>query len=340
MRTRKPVAIDCFAGAGGMSEGLRQAGFRVVAAVEIDEAAAAVYAANHKRVNVVLKDIAQVSAQSLMELTGLKKGELDLLGGCPPCQGFSSLRTHNGGRRVRDRRNDLIFEYQRLVTELRPRYVMLENVPRLFRDWRFKEFRRALEADGYHVRAEVVDVARYGVPQRRRRTVLVASRVGEPKLPNVSKRTYTVRDAIGSLPRAGFSGDVLHDLPEQRSKLVMKRIRQIPKDGGGRSDLPRSLTLKCHRIQGGFTDVYGRMAWDRVAPTITTGCFNPSKGRFLHPVENRAVTLREAALLQSFPPEYRFPVSFGKVKLAEMIGNALPPAFIKAHAIALRGGRQ
>ncbi len=334
----QPSALDCFAGCGGMTEGFRQAGYRVVGAIELDPCAVEVYRLNHPGVHVWQDDIRKVSAQSILRMLRLRKGELDLLGGCPPCQGFSTLRTRNGSRRVRDKRNDLIYEFQRLVLDLRPKYVMLENVPRLIKDRRFRTFTQALEEAGYRVKAEVLNVAHYNVPQRRRRTVAIASRVGEPYLAGKSTGLRTVRQAIGSLKPAGSSGDPLHDMPEHRSAVVSERISQIPRDGGGRESLPRHLTLACHKKSDGFKDVYGRMAWDAPAPTITTGCFNPSKGRFLHPDENRAVTIREAALLQSFPPSYEFPVGFGKVKLAEMIGNALPPAFIRLHAEALMRG--
>lgn len=332
---RQLTAFDCFAGCGGMSEGFRQAGYRVVGAVEIDASAVEVYTLNHPRVQVWKDDISRVSAESILELTGLRKGELDLLGGCPPCQGFSRLRTRNGKRRVRDARNDLIYEFQRLVLGLWPRFVMLENVPRLITDRRFHDFSRSLKKAGYFLKSGVLNVANYGVPQRRKRTVVVASRIDEPRLADESPRFVTVRETIGWLQPAGRSGDPLHDIPERHSEHVRKRIRRIPRDGGGRSSLPDALVLDCHRASDGFRDVYGRMAWDEVAPTITTGCFNPSKGRFLHPEEDRAVTIREAALLQSFPPTYKFPVEMGKVRLAAMIGNALPPTFIRVHADAL-----
>lgn len=334
----QPTALDCFAGCGGMTEGFRQAGYRVVGAIEIDPCAVEVYRLNHPGVCVWQNDIKSVSAQSILRMLRLLKGELDLLGGCPPCQGFSTLRTRNGKRRVRDERNDLIYEFQRLVLDLRPKYVMLENVPRLIEDRRLHTFIQALEDAGYTVKAEVLNVAHYNVPQRRRRTVVIASRVGEPCLARKAAGFPTVRQAIGSLRPAGNSGDPLHDIPEKRSAVVRERIQQIPRDGGGRESLPGHLRLECHKKSDGFKDVYGRMAWDAPAPTITTGCFNPSKGRFLHPDENRAVTIREAALLQSFPPSYEFPVRLGKVKLAEMIGNALPPAFIRLHAEALMRG--
>jgi len=334
----RPTAIDCFAGCGGMTEGFRQAGYNVIGAIEIDPKAVEVYQLNHINVVVWQCDVRNVTSRSIFEKLKIKRGELDLIGGCPPCQGFSRLRTRNGKHEIRDDRNDLIYEFQRLVLELFPKHVMLENVPHLINDKRFLNFTNSLKEAGYSIKSDVLNVAKYGVPQRRRRTVLVASRVCDPCFASESTESCTVRQAIGSLGPAGSSGDPLHDLPEKRSAVVSERISKIPRDGGGRKSLPSHLRLHCHQDSDGYRDVYGRMNWDEPAPTITTGCFNPSKGRFLHPDENRAITIREAALLQSFPSTYVFPCGMGKVKLAEMIGNALPPAFIRLHAQALTRG--
>ncbi|MGH7243314.1 MAG: DNA cytosine methyltransferase [Phycisphaerales bacterium] len=336
--SKKPTAFDCFAGCGGMSEGFRLAGYRVIGAVEIDKDAADVYKLNHRDVTVWTEDITGVSAKSILKKLRLKKGDLDLLGGCPPCQGFSTLRTLNGNRRIRDEQNDLIFEFQRLVLGLKPKRVMMENVPGLFANRRLRKFKAALANAGYTVEAKVLDVGDFGVPQRRRRMVLLASRVSSVAFAKKQKTGRTVRQAIGGMPKAGASGDKLHDLPENRSLTVAARIREVPANGGSRASLPSHLKLKCHKTSDGFKDVYGRMAWNEPSPTITTGCFNPSKGRFLHPEEHRAITMREAALLQSFRKCYKFPASLGKVKVATMIGNALPPRFIRAHARMLKGG--
>jgi DNA (cytosine-5)-methyltransferase 1 len=318
-----------------MSLGFQQAGYEVLGAIEIDSGAVAAYQANHKQVHVWTENIRNVTADNILKTLGLDEGELDLLGGCPPCQGFSTLRTYNGTRRISDKQNDLIFEFQRLVLDLRPKRVMMENVPGLLANNRLKKFRAALEEAGYTVKAEVLNVADFGVPQRRRRLVLLASRVSAVEFAAPIKRVRTVREAIGKLPIAGASGDALHDMPECRSRMVADRIKSVPRNGGSRSALPSRLRLQCHKNSDGFKDVYGRMAWDAPAPTITTGCFNPSKGRFLHPSADRAITMREAALLQSFPKSYKFPVSLGKVKVAMMIGNALPPEFIRRHAKVL-----
>ena len=325
-----PKAIDLFAGCGGCTVGLKASGFRVVGAVEIDARASGVYTLNHPEVHLWQKDITRVSVTQMRRILGLKSGELDLLAGCPPCQGFSSVRTLNRKSAVRDKRNDLVFQFERLIVGLRPKAVMLENVPGLAANQRFARFRARLRKLGYVVNAKILDAADYGVPQRRRRLILLAGRTAIPF--GRKQVPPSVRDTIAGLPRAGSSGDPVHDLPEKRSAHIMKLIKLIPKDGGSRSALPRRMQLPCHRRCKGFCDIYGRLAWDRVAPTLTTGCFNPSRGRFLHPRENRAITMREAALLQTFPPGYKFPVELGKLAIASMIGNALPPEFIRRHA--------
>jgi DNA (cytosine-5)-methyltransferase 1 len=332
----KPRAIDLFSGCGGLTTGLKQAGFRVVGAVEIDPLAVETYRLNHRIPTVWKKDIRKLSVAEVMETLGLSVGQLDLLAGCPPCQGFSSMRTLNGGKRITDRRNDLVFEFLRFARVLRPKGVMLENVPGLATNQRLKKLRKELEDLGFQVAVHVLDAADFGVPQRRRRMILLGSRLGSisPATPSATRRT--VRDAIADLAPAGTSGDPLHDLPEKRAPRIANLIRGIPADGGSRVDLGEQLQLQCHRDCDGFKDVYGRMAWDKVAPTITSGCVNPSKGRFLHPTEHRTITLREAALLQGFPPKYRFSLRRGKFAVAEMIGNALPPEFIRCHAEQVR----
>lgn len=335
-KSRKPAAIDLFSGCGGLTQGLRDAGFNVLAAVELDSLAAETYSLNHKNVVLYNKDIRFVTADDLLEACELKAGELDLLAGCPPCQGFSRLRNNNKRRRLDDPRNRLIDEVGRLVRELLPKVVMLENVPALAQYSRYLSFKRDLRRLGYEVSDQVLNVADFGVPQRRQRLVVLASRVGKlDHLAPVENRR-TVRDAIGGLPEVGESNDPLHDISESRSARVKALIQAIPKNGGSRTALSPDFALKCHESSDGFYDVYGRMRWDDVSPTITGGCINPSKGRFLHPEADRAITLREAALLQTFPPKYVFPLTRGKYAVAEMIGNALPPDFSRAQASVIR----
>lgn len=329
-------AVDLFSGCGGLTQGLRQAGFTVVGAVEIDPLAVSTYAANHPEVAVKQADIGTVDPAAFMAELGLVAGDLDLLCGCPPCQGFSNIRTKNGSRRNRDKRNGLSSEMLRFAKVLRPRAVMMENVPGLIKHSSFKNLCSGLRRMGYKVHAQVVDVQHFAVPQRRRRLILLAGLGFDIALAPLARTNRSVRDAIGKLLPPGATGDTLHDYPERRSEHVMRIIRDIPKDGGSRTDLPESRQLDCHKNCDGFHDIYGRMAWDDVAPTITGGCFNPSKGRFLHPEQDRAITLREAALLQTFPRGYLFDLSAGKEAAALMIGNALPPEFIRRQATQVR----
>jgi DNA (cytosine-5)-methyltransferase 1 len=332
-RVRKLLsAVDLFAGCGGLTEGLRQAGFKVLGAVDNDLLAVNTYRANHPRVVAWHADIRTLTGTTILQRLNLRRGTLDLLAGCPPCQGFSRLRTKNRAG-VEDHRNDLVLEFIRLVRELLPKAVMMENVPALATDTRIERINADLETLGYRVRADVLDAADYGVPQRRKRFVLVASRVGDVAFARRTRRARTVRDALAS--RRMRAGDPLHDYEDVRSDRIAALIRQIPPDGGSRDALPAEYRLPCHEKTDGFKDVYGRMSWDAVAPTITGGCVNPSRGRFLHPDEHRSITLREAALLQTFPARYFFSLERGKYAAAQLIGNALPPEFIRRHAAAL-----
>ena len=332
----KPTALDLFSGCGGLTLGLKRAGFKVLGAVDIDPISVETYRANHGDVAVWQTDVRKLDPAEIKSRLALETGELDLLAGCPPCQGFSTLRTLNGALVVDDARNDLLLDVLRFVEALGPRTVMMENVPGLAQDKSYRVFRSRLREIGYQGDHRILNAAEYDVPQRRRRFIYLAGLGMDIPFAERTRKARTVRDAIGSLPKAGQSGDPLHDLPERRTPQVMQLIRSIPKDGGSRTDLPKEHQLACHKRCNGFKDVYGRMAWDDVSPTITSGCFNPSKGRFLHPEENRAVTMREAALLQGFPSRYEFPTTYGKSAVALMIGNALPPPFIAAHARMVR----
>jgi DNA (cytosine-5)-methyltransferase 1 len=328
--------MDLFCGCGGLTLGLKRAGYRVLGAIDFDADAVSSYRANHRDVQVWNSDIRGLSVARTLKRLRLKPGRLELLAGCPPCQGFSNLRTRNGSRRRFDMQNSLIDEFLRFVRGMRPKAVLLENVPALADHWRFREFCRGMKELGYKEIHAIQDAADFGIPQRRRRLIYMAVRKSAPILPSPRGVRRTVRDSIGELPIAGESGDFVHDFPATRSQDVQRLIRMIPKDGGSRGDLPRKLWLKCHRKTDGFHDVYGRMQWDEPAPTITSGCHNPSKGRFLHPNKHRNITLREAALLQGFPRSYRFSRTSSKESLALQIGNALPPQFVAAHARALR----
>ncbi len=336
---QKPKALDLFCGAGGLTVGLQQAGFEVIGAVEILAVAADTYQENHPNVDLHRKDIRTIAPEDLMKKWNLKEGELDLIAGCPPCQGFSSIRTRNKASSVEDARNDLVFEYLRFIETFLPKAVMMENVPALARDKRIQDVLAKLAELGYKVddsTVQVQDAANFGVPQRRRRMILMTSRLGKiPETPKAIEKV-TVRKAFEQLDKASKSKDMLHNLSSKRTERIQNLIAAIPKDGGSRSSLPQSMWLECHkRYPQGFKDVYGRIAWDDVSPTMTGGCNNPSKGRFLHPEENRVISLREAALLQTFPKDYYFPTNQSRDKVALMIGNALPPEFIRRHASSI-----
>lgn len=331
----QPRAVDLFCGCGGLSLGLKQAGFNVIGGVEIDSLAVQTYQANHPSVRVWQQDIRKLTSPQILDGLGLKRGELDLLAGCPPCQGFSAMRRLNGGRRIRDEQNNLVFDFLRLVRGLRPKAVMMENVPGLANNARLPKLKAALRKLGYIVTVEVKNTRHYGVPQRRRRLILVAGLGMEVPFGKGESTERTVRWAFAKLSKRRSLRDPLHNLPEMRSKKVKQLISQIPKNGGSREILGQARQLDCHKKCDGFKDVYGRMKWDDVSPTITGGCCNPSKGRFLHPTKNRSITLREAALLQSFPSDYYFSLERGKFAAAQMIGNALPPEFIRRHAVEI-----
>ena len=335
----KPRAIDLFSGAGGLTQGLKDAGFNILAAVEIEKVARSTYRVNHPEVGEVWENILDVSGQEIMAKLGIKPGELELLAGCPPCQGFSSIRTKNLKVSVQDHRNNLIFRFLRLVKELRPQAVMMENVPGLAKDKRMKYVMRFLEKWGYYAGEDALKVLNaedYGVPQRRRRMILITSLKGPIPWPAKQADKKTVRETIERLPLPDKSSDPLHNVQEKRTERIMEMIRSVPKDGGSRADLDEKYHLECHKNFDGFSDVYGRMSWDKVSPTITSGFFNPSKGRFIHPEQDRAITPREAALLQGFSENYFFSLERGKSFCASMIGNALPPEFVRQHALQIR----
>jgi DNA (cytosine-5)-methyltransferase 1 len=210
---------------------------------------------------------------------------------------------------------------------------MLENVPGLAKNRRLRKIIAELHRLGYECNSSVLNAADYGVPQRRRRFILLAGR-RQISFAREARSAPVVKDAFSKLGKRA-KHDPLHNYKERRTKKVRRRIRLIPANGGSRLALNKTDQLKCHENCDGFKDIYGRMSWEEVAPTITTGCFNPSKGRFLHPTRHRAITLREAALLQSFPKNYYFSLERGRIAVAEMIGNALPPEFIRRHAVGI-----
>lgn len=344
----KPLAIDLFAGGGALSEGLRQCGFEILAAVENNYEAAETFKANHPSAKVFSHDIRLLPSKNLKSLLGNK--QLDLLAGCPPCQGFSSLTNKYKNE---DRRNSLVREMGRLVIDLKPKAVMMENVPGLAKKGNqyFDEFLALLVSQGYIVNWKVLQVADYGVPQSRKRLVLLAGKGTEILIPEpthtnrnqVGKLDWvTVRDAINGMPEPfsfkdakstgnlkSFNWNINRDLNE----INLLRLKHIP-PGGNRFFIPNELRPPCHQGEGkGFPNVYGRISWDKPSPTITGGCTTMSKGRFGHPEKMRTLSVREAATLQTFPPDYEFATD--KIDEAcKIIGNALPVVFAKAMGLA------
>lgn len=339
--------IDVFSGAGGSALGFVRAGLRLVGALELYAPAARTFEGN-LGVRPVLADARGFD----FARWGRELGDVDVVVGCPPCQGFSRLRRcyYEG---CADPRNDLVFTYLKAVEGLRPSVAVFENV-----DWMARRAGKAyleslmerLSRLGYRVAYRVLDARDYGVPQRRRRLILIASRRGAPRLPppthgppgspavreGLLRPWATVRDAIADLPpigpgesHPGVPNHVAKPLPENWLRL----IRAIPKDGGSRRDAPRGLWLPAHRKHDGYWDVFGRLAWDGQANTITTGCWNPSKGRFVHPEQDRSLSLRECARLQGFPDDYVFHGRPSSV--ARQIGEALPPPLAEKVAQAI-----
>lgn len=322
----KYIAIDLFAGCGGLSEGMFKAGFDVKVAIDNHPAAVETYRSNHPKTKVINQDIRNVTTSVVVKK--LKYQKLHFLAGCPPCQGFSSVRRLNRKQSVYDKRNSLILEYLRFVRELMPLTIMMENVPGLMNYYLFADMVKELKSLGYSLKFDIINVKNYGVPQRRKRLVLVGSLLGEIDIARGDSKKITVRNIIGKLPTPCVSKDSLHKIIANHTPRIQKMIALIPKDGGSRNDLPRKYILTCHKRQRvGFKDIYGRLAWDDLSSTITSGCLNPSKGRFLHPAQDRVITPREAALLQSFPKRYKFPTEISKASLSMLIGNALPPKF-------------
>lgn len=326
-------AVDLFCGAGGLTYGLEKAGVSVKLGVDIDPACREPYVANN-RAAFLQADVDALGASDLSE--ALAGAKITLLAGCAPCQPFSTYSRNatrkSGERRGRGGRDDwqLVRRFGELVAELQPDLVTMENVPPLADQPVFKEFLAAL--GGYHVDHKVIDVRLIGLPQTRKRLVLVASKLGPIKLSvDVGTPTKTVRKTIGNLPsiRAGEAdpNDPLH-IASRLSPTNLKRIR-ASKPGGTWRDWPDELRAACHVKESGSTypAVYGRMEWDEASPTITTQCFGYGNGRFGHPEQDRAISLREAAMLQGFPKDYRFTCPGQKPSFASigrLIGNAVP----------------
>lgn len=327
----KTSAIDIFCGIGGLSYGLKEAGISVVAGVDVDESCKYPYERN-VQAEFILTDVSQFRGEEINKkywATDVVK----ILAGCAPCQPFS---THSNKikNKTRTRKWRLLREFERLVGETRPHIVTMENVPNLANQKIFEGFVAFLEQSGYYVSYSNVYCPEYGIPQKRRRLVLLASKYAEISLlPKThSEREYsTLRQAIGHLPSVEAGEACRSDPLHRTSKLSPINLQRIKasKPHGTWLDWSEDLQLECHKKKTGRTykAVYGRMAWDEPSSTITTQFYNYGTGRFGHPTQNRALTMREAAILQTFPEDFEFYESEKDIllkRLSAHIGNAVP----------------
>lgn len=342
------TAIDAFCGAGGLSIGLEKVGFEILLGFDLDKKCIETLKLNSKTIRhtTLQSDVKDMLGGKLLKHVKIDKGELDLLAGGPPCQGFSVQRTIGGNS---DLRNLLVDDYGDLIEEVEPRFFLMENVPgiggkrgRQIVD-RFKD---RMSEIGYFCHEKILDAQDYGVPQRRRRFIVVGEKVigtGRffewPKLVR-AKSANTVRATIGHLPAPPTDGsdhpDFFGHRSDRLSEVNKARLMAL-KEGQARDDLPDHLLADCHKVSSdviGHRNVYGRMAWGEVAPTITARFDSFTRGKFGHPDQLRSISLLEGALLQTFPENYHF--SGNKVDIARQIGNAVPPRFAAAigHAIA------
>lgn len=334
---KKIVAIDLFCGAGGLTTGLKAAGINVVGGVEFDKDAANTYMANHPTTHLFQQDIKSLSGKTILDTLGLEK--IDLLAGCPPCQGFSSLTFKN---KKEDPRNFLILEFLRLVQELKPKMIMLENVPGLAKRGHhlFQQFLAGIKEEGYIPDFKVLQVADFGVPQKRKRLVMLAGKEFQIPIPQPQfaenpvgtlKKWVSLKEAIGKMAKPVLVSDLPNrdyesvnwHIARNLSDINLKRLRSLT-PGASRYDIPEKLRPSCHKSSNsGFGNVYGRLKWEEPSVTITRGCITLSMGRFGHPEQDRALSVREAATIQTFPKNYKFAVK-NLEKACLQIGNAFP----------------
>lgn len=322
--------FDFFSGCGGSSAGFKSAGLEIVLGVDIDLDSSKTFLRNFKGASFIREDIREIEAKRLAPWLEQRIAPV-LFCGCAPCQPFSR---QNRTQSLIDPRRDLLGEFGRFVKYWLPDYVFIENVPGIqkvnIREGPLAKFTRLLKKLGYFFDVKVVPALWYGVPQTRERLVLVACLNSEIEIPQAShgskkKPFSTVRDWIYDLPILGAGSVDPFDPDHQAaalSHLNMQRIQATP-EGGGRESWPSELCLECHKEHKGHTDVYGRLSWDKPASGLTTRCISYSNGRFGHPEQDRAITVREAARLQTFPKKYKFYGSLAS--RAKQIGNAVPP---------------
>ena len=344
--TKKIYAVDLFCGIGGLTYGLRQAGINVKAGIDNDPSCEFPYKHNNSDAEFIHADIHKVQSDRIKKY--YEGADVKVLVGCAPCQPFSSHSNKKQvGRHASNKKNfSLILQIARLVEECEPDIVSVENVPGLQREEIYTKFLNILKDLGYHINREssVVSCVQYGVPQTRKRLVCLASKIGEidliPPLYPEEEEWRTVRDFIEDLPPIQhgktLSKDRYHSAPRLTS-LNLKRIKQS-KPGGDWRDWDKELISPCHK-KTIYRAPYGRMKWDAPAPTITTQFCCYSTGRFGHPKQNRTISLREAALLQTFPESYELQdenTPLNRTQIARHIGNAVPIKLAEAIGTSIR----
>lgn len=325
-------AVDLFCGAGGLTHGLIKSGINVVAGYDIEDSCRFAYEHNNNAL-FIKQDVTSLQSKDVAQY--LVGSDFTLLAGCAPCQPFSTYsRVKQKSQAHKDERWNLLSSFGRIISEVKPDFVTMENVPGLAEQQVFNDFLFLLSTNSYNFDYRVVFCPDYGMAQTRKRLVLVASRIGLINIPEPSNgqgNYLTVADVIGRLPQIAAGETHKDDRLHRSSTLSPLNLKRIlaSAPGGSWMDWPEELRASCHRKDSGKTypSVYGRMSWDEPSPTITTQCNGFGNGRFGHPDQNRAISLREAAMLQSFPRHYQFMEPGKKLSmaaLAKMIGNAVP----------------
>jgi len=342
---KKIKAIDFFCGGGGMSYGMKLAGVEVIAGIDNEEKCKETYEANVKGAKFICEDVFDLEELTLEKQLGIKKDDDSLLLiGCSPCQYWSIINTE---KNKSEKSKNLLIEFQRFVNYFNPGYVVVENVPGVLKkkeESGLTNFINLLEKKGYKVHFKVHNVKDFYVPQSRKRFTLIANRVSEIELePKKARKKRVVKNVIGvenGFPKIEAGTKDTSDFKHSTaglSKVNLTRLSYVEKDGGNRmgfANIPE-LQLDCFiGRDDSFKDTFGRLWWDKPSPTITTKFFSVSNGRFVHPEENRALSLREGAVLQSFPKSYKF-LTDSTADTARIIGNAVPPEYAKRIGLSI-----
>lgn len=341
---KSPVGADLFCGVGGLTHGIQEADIDIRVGIDVEETCRYPYERNNQEVDFQSADIAESDAEDLAQLIDsyLPSNRVRVLAGCAPCQPFSPLSHSNIDHSTEHQKWGLLSDFSDIVSEIEPTIVTMENVPQLEDDPIFEEFTESLVDTGYFVSSEVADCRDYAVPQERRRLVLLASKEDHIELedPTHQAGSYvSVREAFrgANLQEIDAGETSGNDRLHRAQGLARKNVERIRESepGGTWEDWPEELRLACHKKDSGrkYTSNYGRMEWEEPAPTMTTQFYNYGSGRFGHPEEDRPISIREGALLQTFPEDYEFfpeGEDPGLDTLGRLIGNAVPVALAEA----------